>query len=103
MWDELARGALGAVVLADTRRLSDCFASVDFCEERELPFIVAVNCFDGVESHDPVLVRAALDLDSEVPLAMCDARDKESVKTTLITLVGHVLSGLPTAEQGVPS
>jgi signal recognition particle receptor subunit beta len=103
MWDELARGALGAVVLADTRRLGDCFASVDFCEERELPFIVAVNCFDGVESHDPLVVRAALDLDPDVPLAMCDAREKESVKTTLITLIEHVLSGLPTAEQGVPS
>jgi signal recognition particle receptor subunit beta len=103
MWDELARGALGAVVLADTRRLGDCFASVDFCEERDLPFIVAVNCFDGVESHDPLLIRAALDLDPDVPLAMVDARDKESVKTTLITLVGHVLAGLSATEQGVPS
>ncbi|MEO5875234.1 MAG: ATP/GTP-binding protein [Streptosporangiaceae bacterium] len=103
MWDELARGALGAVVLADTRRLSDCFSSVDFCEERSLPFIVAVNCFDGVKSHDSVVVRAALDLDPEVPLVMCDARDKDSVKTTLVTLVGHVLAGLPAAERGVLS
>ncbi len=91
MWDELAYGALGAVVLADTRRLADCFASVDYFEERQLPFIVAVNCFDGAKRYDEQTVRSALDLDARVPIVLCDARHRESAKHTLITLVRHVL------------
>src|SRR5713226_174060 len=63
MWDELAYGALGAVVMADTRRLADCFPSVDYFEKRQLPFIVAINCFDGAPHYDPADVRIALDLD----------------------------------------
>ena len=63
LWDELAQGALGAVVLADTRRLADCFAAIDYFERRGIPFTVAVNCFDGAELHDPESVREALDLD----------------------------------------
>jgi uncharacterized protein len=92
MWDELAYGALGAVVLADTRRLADCFASVDYFEQHATPFVVAVNCFDDAPDYDPGDVRIALDLDPEVPVLLCDARDKESVKNVLITLVGHVLT-----------
>jgi signal recognition particle receptor subunit beta len=92
MWDELARGALGAVVMADTRRLADCFASIDYCERRELPFIVAVNCFDSVRTHQAAQLRDALDLDPGVPLVLCDARDKESVKQVLVTLVGYILA-----------
>jgi signal recognition particle receptor subunit beta len=91
MWDELAYGALGAVVLADTRRLADCFASVDYFEERRLPFIVAVNCFEGAKRHSPEEIRAALDLDPRVPIVLCDARSRESAKQALVTLVGHVL------------
>src|SRR5215469_7741919 len=68
MWDELAYGALGAVVLADTRRLSDCFPSVDYFEKRELPFVVAINCFDDAIRYDPEEVRIALDLDPRVPM-----------------------------------
>src|SRR5437868_7590775 len=67
MWDELAFGALGAVVLADTRRLSDCFPSVDYFEKRELPFVVAINCFDDAPRYEPEEVRIALDLDPRVP------------------------------------
>jgi len=99
MWDELAYGALGAVVLADTRRLADCFASVDYFEQHATPFVVAVNCFDDAPDYDPDDVRIALDLDPGIPVLLCDARDKESVKNVLITLVGHVLTqASPAAE-----
>jgi signal recognition particle receptor subunit beta len=91
MWDDLAYGALGAVVLADTRRLGDCFPAVDYFERRGVPFIVAVNVFDGSQHYDPEEVRIALDLDSQVPTLLCDARDRASVKQVLITLVEHVL------------
>ena len=74
MWDDLSYGALGAVVLADTRRLADCFASVDYFEKHGLPFVVAINCFDGAPRYDPAEVRAALDLDPRVPAVLCDAR-----------------------------
>jgi len=89
LWDELAQGALGAVVLADTRRLADCFAAVDYFERRGIPFAVAVNCFDGVQLHDPESVRDALDLDPGVPVVLCDARERDSAKDVLITVVEH--------------
>ena len=92
MWDELAYGALGAVVLADTRRLADCFASVDYFERHGTPFVVAVNCFDDAPQYDTDDVRIALDLDPGAPVVLCDARDRESVKNVLINLVGHVLN-----------
>ena len=90
MWDELSEGALGAVVLADTRRLQDCFPAVDYFEHRSIPFIVAVNCFDGARRHDPTDIRRALDLVGGTPVVMCDARHRESSKNVLITLVQHV-------------
>ena len=93
MWDDLSYGALGAVVLADTRRLSDCFPSVDYFERRQLPFIVAVNAFDGAPRYDTEDVRIALDLDPDVPALLCDARQRSSVKEVLITLVQHILAG----------
>jgi uncharacterized protein len=93
MWDELSYGALGAVVLADTRRLGDSFPSVDYFEKRQLPFIVAINCFDGAPTYDPEDVRIALDLDPRVPALLCDARKRDSAKQVLITLVEHVLAG----------
>jgi len=93
MWDELSYGALGAVVLADTRRLDDCFPSVDYFERRGVPFLVAINCFDDAPRYDPEDVRIALDLDPRVPVMLCDARQLSSVKQALITLVEHVLSG----------
>jgi uncharacterized protein len=92
MWDELSYGALGAVVLADTRRLSDCFPSVDYFEKCGLPFVVAVNCFTDSPRHDPEDVRIALDLGPDVPVLLCDARDHASVKQVLITLVEHVVT-----------
>jgi uncharacterized protein len=93
MWDDLAYGALGAVILADTRRLVDCFPAVDYFERRGLPFVMAVNVFDGSPHYDAEDVRIALDLDSQVPMVLCDARDRSSVKQVLITLVEHVLIG----------
>src|ERR1700742_2443321 len=77
MWDELALGALGAVVLADTRRLADCFPAVDYFERRGIPFIIAVNCFDGARHYSVDDVRVALDLDPSLPIVMCDARSRE--------------------------
>jgi signal recognition particle receptor subunit beta len=91
MWDDLAAGAVGAVVLADTRRLSDCFASVDFFESREIPFILAVNCFDGARRYRAEDVRAAADLEGHIPVVMCDARTRTSSRDVLIALVEHSL------------
>jgi signal recognition particle receptor subunit beta len=92
MWDELAEGALGAVVLADTRRLDSCFAAVDFFERRGLPFVVGVNCFDGAYRYGTEEVRSALDVSPEVPLLLCDARDRESTKKVLIMLLQHLVA-----------
>ena len=91
MWDDLVRGAIGAVVLVDTRRLADCFAAVDFFEDRGLPYVVGVNCFDGVLSHSLADVRDALAIGSAVPIIQCDARERESTKKTLISLVEHAM------------
>jgi signal recognition particle receptor subunit beta len=92
MWDELVRGAIGAVVMVDTRRLADCFAAIDFFEHRRLPYLVAINCFDGVQYHEANDVREALAIPADVPVLSCDARSRESTKNILIALVEHVLS-----------
>ena len=91
MWDELALGALGAVVMADTRRLADSFPSVDYFERRGLPFVVAVNCFDGAQRFHPEAVRTALDLNADVPVVLCDARQRSSSRDVLVTLVEYAI------------
>ncbi|MFE2099788.1 MULTISPECIES: ATP/GTP-binding protein [unclassified Streptomyces] len=91
MWDELSEGSLGAVVLADTRRLEDCFAAVDYFERRGIPFVVGVNCFEGAARYPADAVRQALDLDGDVPVLLTDARDRESVKEVLIGVVQHAM------------
>jgi uncharacterized protein len=91
MWDELALGALGAVVLADTRRLADCFPAIDYFERRDIPFIIALNHFEGSRRYSTEDVRTALDLDPGLPIILCDARSKESAKEVLISLIEHVL------------
>jgi uncharacterized protein len=92
MWDELADGALGAVVLADTRRLEHCFAAVDYFERRGIDFLVAVNEFDTASfRYEPDEVRAALDLRAEVPVVLCDARKAGSGIQVLVSLVRHLL------------
>ena len=97
MWDDLCRGAIGAVVLVDTRRLDACFAAVDYFEQRDLPFIVAINCFDGIQAHAIADVREALMIPAHVPVLVGDARERRSAKTILIGLVQHVLVGAAAA------
>ncbi len=99
MWDELARGAIGAIVLADTRRLDSCFAAIDYFEKREIPFVIGVNCFDGVQPYHPDEVRQALDLDPFVPVLLADARQRESNKQLLSTLVEFVMSASRLAQR----
>src|SRR5579859_4250220 len=92
MWDELAIGAVGAVVLADTRRVADCFASIDYFERNGMPFVIAVNCFDGAPQFEPDDIRIALSLAAEVPIVLCDARERDSVKKVLVSLVRYVMT-----------
>ncbi|PRY58977.1 GTP-binding protein [Glycomyces artemisiae] len=101
MWDELVRGAIGAIVLVDTRRLADCFSVIDFFEHRKLPYLVAVNCFDGKQLHEIQDIRDALQISQEVPVLYTDARNRESTKQVLIKLVEYVLSMRRTRTVGV--
>ncbi|MCX5241491.1 MULTISPECIES: GTP-binding protein [Streptomyces] len=103
MWDELSEGSLGAVVLADTRRLEDCFAALDYFERRSIPFVVGVNCFEGADRYPVDAVRQALDLDEDVPLMLCDARDRSSVKEVLIEVVQHAMAYGAKRRQSVTS
>jgi signal recognition particle receptor subunit beta len=91
MWDDLVRGAIGAVVLTDTRRLADSFSPIDFFEDRRLPYIIALNSFDGKQTHGVDEVRDALAIADKVPIVRCDARDRDSVKNTLITMVEYAM------------
>ncbi len=92
MWDDLAFGAIGAVVMADTRRIADCFASIDYFERNGTPFIIAVNCFDGAPRFEPEDIRIALTLKPDVPVVLCDARNRDSVKRVLVSLVRYVMN-----------
>lgn len=91
MWDDLVRGALGAVVLVDTDRLNQCFPAVDYFETRSIPFVLAVNCFDGVAQHTLEDVRDALAVSLDVPMIYTDARSRAATKQALITLVKHAM------------
>jgi signal recognition particle receptor subunit beta len=96
MWEDLVRGALGAIVLADTRRLQDCFHAVEFFELRGIPFIVGVNEFDNAAARYSVdEVRDALGLAPDIPVLTCDARSQRSARSLLITLVEHTLRRTP--------
>ncbi|MEU7030402.1 ATP/GTP-binding protein [Streptomyces sp. SBR177] len=92
MWNDLVNGALGGVVIADTRRLDTSFASIDFFESRHIPFVVAINCFHGVNTRTPEEIRAALDLDPHVPLLIGDVRQRAFGKETLLALVDHLMT-----------
>jgi uncharacterized protein len=92
MWDRLARGALGAVVLVDVRRLADSFAPIDYFERARLPYAVVVNQFDGATRYPPAVLRDALAVGPEVPVLSCDARQRDGAKQVLIALVEHVLA-----------
>jgi signal recognition particle receptor subunit beta len=91
MWDDLVQGAIGAVVLVDTRRLADSFPAVDYFEAARLPFIVGVNGFNGEFPHTVSSVQEALSVNARVPVIECDARKRSSVKITLMTLVQHAM------------
>jgi hypothetical protein len=91
LWDDLVEGALGAVVLVDTRRIDSCYAAVDYFEERETPFVIAVNLFEGALRYDLDEVREALGVRRDVPIMECDARRRQSVKEVLLTLIDVVL------------
>ena len=92
MWDDLSVGAVGAVVLVDTRRIDDCFAAIDYFEERQLPFVVGVNRFDGAGVYGDDDVREALALGLDVPLVHVDARDRRAATGALIRLVQHAIA-----------
>jgi len=99
MWDDLVCGAVAAIVLVDTRRLMDCFASIDFFESRGLPFLVAINQFHGTRQHAPEQVRQALKIPATVQVISCDARSPESTKQTLIAAAEHALAELHAPRQ----
>lgn len=92
MWDELVRGAIGAVVLVDTDRLDACFPAVDYMEQTGVPFVVAINTFDGVLHHHPDDVREALDIPAYIPIVVTDARNRAAVRDTIVALVRHAMA-----------
>lgn len=91
LWDDIAFGAVGALVIVDPRRLDDCFPAVDYFEDMDLPFVVAVNLFDGRLTHGLDSIRWALDVDPHVPMVTFDARDRVSVRDALIALVDNAI------------
>ena len=94
MWDELMRGALAAIVIVDTRRVQDSFGALDFFENRRLPYLVALNCFDGAPVYETEEVREALAIDRSVPILLTDARRRDLVKRTLIDVVEYTIMQL---------
>lgn len=94
MWDDLIRGAIGAIVLIDTRRLDESFAAVDFFEARNLPFMVAINEFDDAPQYPVEDIRQALAVSADVPIMSIDARDRESAKRGLVAITEYALSKL---------
>ncbi len=98
MWNDVADGALGAIVLVDTRRLDECYGAVDYFESRGMPFVVACNQFEGSPVHDLEEVRMALDVPAEVPIFMTDARDQRQVQDALLQLLEYVLAEMEKQE-----
>lgn len=92
MWDELVKGAIGAVVLVDTTRLEACFPAIDYMERTGVPFVVALNAFDAVLRHHPDDVREALAISADIPIIVVDARSKDSVRDCLVQLVRHAMT-----------
>jgi signal recognition particle receptor subunit beta len=103
LWDDLVDGALGAVVLVDTRRIEDCFAAVDYFEEHDIPFLVGINEFDSSRRFDLGEVRDALGIATGVPVLECDARRRDSVKDVLVALTEEVLTRRLRVQRPVPT
>ena len=91
MWDDITRGAIGAIILVDTRRLADCFPALDYFEQRSVPYVVGINLFGGQHHHDSEDVREALAIPPQVPIVEVDARERESTKHALIKIVEHAV------------
>ena len=94
MWNDITAGALGALILVDTRRLDECFNAIDFFEQRSIPFIIGLNQFDGAPQHGVEDIREALDLAATVPIVRCDARNSDGALDTLVQLLSHILTTL---------
>ena len=94
MWDDIVEGALGALILVDTRRLDDCYPAIDYFEERDIPFVVVLNQFDTTHRSDLAAVRYALNIAEAIPFVECDARDRQSVLTALLSMLEHLLDRL---------
>ncbi|GAA2477898.1 ATP-binding protein [Winogradskya humida] len=92
LWDDLVDGALGAIVLVDTRRIEDCFPAIDYFEMRGIPFVIGVNAFDDARRFDLAEIRDALGVQDGLPMVECDARRRESVKAVLVALTERVLT-----------
>jgi signal recognition particle receptor subunit beta len=103
LWDDLVDGALGAIVLLDTRRIEDCFPAVDYFEEHDIPFLIGVNTFDQAQRFDLDEIRDALGVGREVPVLECDARRRDSVKEVLVALTEEVLTKRLGRERAVPA
>lgn len=101
MWNDITAGALGALILVDTRRLDECFNAIDFFEQRNIPFIIGLNQFDGAPQHGVEDIREALDLPVEVPIIRTDARSSENALDTLVQLLSHILTKLSQASGAV--
>jgi len=97
MWNDITAGALGALILVDTRRLDECFNAIDFFEQRGVPFVIGLNQFDGAPQHAIEDIREALDLDATVPIVRTDARDSQGALDTLVQLLSHILTTLSQA------
>lgn len=103
MWDEICRGAAAAVVLADTRRLADAFPAMDYFDKHRVPYAVVVNSFGGLADADDRELRDALYVGENFPVLRCDARDRQDVRLTLITVVEHAISHYRTATPAIPA
>lgn len=102
MWNDITEGALGALVLVDSRRLDECFNAIDYFESRNIPFVVALNQFDGAPMHNEADIREALDLPASVPIVRTDARQPQHATDTLVQLLAHILETLAASATPVP-
>ncbi len=102
MWNDITEGALGALILVDTRRLDECFTAINYFEERNVPFVVALNQFEGAPAHREEDIREALDLPADIPIVRTDARNQDTALSTLVELLTHILHTLSQAPQPAP-
>jgi len=102
MWEDITAGALGAMILVDSRRLDECFNAIDFFEQRNIPFVIGLNQFDGAPQHSVDDIREALDLSPQNPIVRTDARDPDVAIDTLVQLLTHILHSLSSKPAEAP-